>query len=436
MGMVVLRASHALPWQNWSVGNSVLDIGYSFLPGFGTALSWQPKCPNWFVTLIFIRSFCLSRRPYAPILVLVIPAHMAYSATMSNESLTPTEMIRWLDETDPVALAPLYQQAYAVKTRYVGTKVYYRGLIEFSNICAKDCLYCGIRRGNTKVERYEMTDDEIVAAARWAWQQNYGSIVLQGGERSTPAFTARIEALLERLQHETKHALGITLSLGEQEPETYRRWQAAGAKRYLLRIETSNPALYAAIHPPDHSFEHRVACLTTLRELGWQTGTGVMIGIPGQTAGDLAQDINFFAKMKIDMIGMGPYIPHADTPLAQQMPGFNPARQLQRALTMIALTRITLHDVNIAAATALQALDPQGRERGLEAGANIIMPNLTETRYRTGYQLYDGKPCMDENAGMCRFCLEGRIHAVGETIGYGEHGDAPHYQRRMQTSPT
>ena len=353
---------------------------------------------------------------------------------MQTISLSDTEMARWLDETDPAILSALYQQAYTIKTEYVGRNVYYRGLIEFSNLCEKDCLYCGIRRGNRKVQRYEMTDEEIVEAARWAHQQRYGSIVLQGGERNTPAFTDRIENLLLHIHQQTDQELGITLSLGEQDANTYRRWKAAGAKRYLLRIETSNPDLYAAIHPQDHKFENRLACLNALRETGWQAGTGVMIGIPGQTTQDLVQDIRFFEKMDVDMIGMGPYIPHSDTPLAARMPDFDGPRQLQRALTMIALTRITLRDVNIAAATALQALDPQGRERGLEVGANIIMPNLTETRYRTGYQLYNGKPCMDENAGMCRFCLEGRIHSVGESIGYGEHGDAPHYARRMHPS--
>jgi biotin synthase len=351
---------------------------------------------------------------------------------MQTVEYSDKEMADWLDTTDPAKLAELYQQAYAIKTQYVGRKVYYRGLIEFSNICAKDCFYCGIRQSNEQVTRYEMSDDEIAEAACWAHQQRYGSIVLQGGERNSPAFTARVEALLQRIHKETAHELGITLSLGEQSRDTYARWLKAGAKRYLLRIETSNPGLYAAIHPPDHSFKERVACLETLQDLGWQTGTGVMIGIPGQTTDDLVQDIRFFQKFDIDMIGMGPYIPHDQTPLARHMPDFDGPRQLQRALTMIALTRITLLDVNIAAATALQALDPQGRERGLEVGANIIMPNLTETRYRTGYQLYNGKPCMDENAGMCRFCLEGRIASVGETVAYGEHGDAPHFKRRTK----
>jgi biotin synthase len=355
---------------------------------------------------------------------------------MNIAKMTDTEIAAWLDTTDPEGLKGLYQQAYEVKQQHCGTKVYYRGLIEFSNICEKDCLYCGIRRGNRNVTRYEMKDEEIISAAKWAHMQNYGSIVLQGGERTQKGFTERIENLMQAIHAATDHKLGITLSLGEQSKETYERWFQAGAKRYLLRIETSNPELYAAIHPSDHDFQARVACLKTLQDIGWQTGTGVMIGIPGQISDDLVQDLHFFQDMDIDMIGMGPYIPHEQTPLAAKMPDFDGPRQLQKALTMIALTRIILQDVNIAAATALQALDPQGRERGLEAGANIIMPNLTDTQYRTGYQLYDGKPCMDENAGMCRFCLEGRIASIGETIGYGEHGDAPHYAKRMQHGST
>lgn len=350
---------------------------------------------------------------------------------MKTTDMEDLEIAQWLDTTEQERLSQLYAQAYEIKKQHCGTKVYYRGLIEFSNICEKDCLYCGIRRANRNVKRYEMNDDEIVAAAKWAHKQNYGSVVLQGGERKQDGFVERIEQLMHKIHAATNSELGITLSLGEQSRETYERWFAAGAKRYLLRIETSNPELYAAIHPPDHQYEERVACLKALRDIGWQTGTGVMIGIPGQTSSDLVRDIRFFQDMDIDMIGMGPYIPHEETPLANAIPNFDGPRQLQKALTMIALTRILLQNVNIAAATALQALNPQGRERGLEAGANIIMPNLTDTQYRTGYQLYDGKPCMDENAGMCRFCLEGRIASIGETIGYGEHGDAPHYFQRM-----
>ena len=353
-----------------------------------------------------------------------------------NTGPSENEMIHWLETDDDTALAQLYAEAYAVKLQHVGRKVFYRGIIEFSNICAKDCLYCGIRRSNRKVTRYTVEDDDVMDAARWAWQQNYGSIVLQSGERQDNDFVATIETLLRRIREETGGGLGVTLSLGEQSRETFRRWHDAGAKRYLLRIETSNPELYRTLHPADHLHEVRLQCLRDLRDLDYQVGTGVMIGLPGQTSRDLVADIRFFRDNDIDMIGMGPYIPHSDTPLAAIAAAtFNKKRQLQRGLTMIALTRLALQDVNIAATTALQALDPKGREQGLAAGANIIMPNLTDTKYRQGYQLYDGKPCLDENAGMCRFCLEGRIASVGESVGYGEQGDSPHYLKRKASAP-
>lgn len=353
-----------------------------------------------------------------------------------NTALDDHDMIALLETDDDNILAPLYAQAYAVKLQHVGAKVYYRGIIEFSNICEKDCLYCGIRRSNRHVKRYTVEDDDVIDAARWAWGQNYGSIVLQSGELQNDAFVTKIENLLLRIRQETRGELGVTLSLGEQSRETFRRWHDAGAKRYLLRIETSNPDLYRTLHPENHRHDVRLQCLQDLRDLDYQVGTGVMIGLPGQTARDLVNDILFFRDQDIDMIGMGPYIPHSETPLAVNLPPFNKRRQLQRGLTMIALTRIMLHDVNIAATTALQALDPKGREQGLAAGANIIMPNLTDTKYREGYQLYDGKPCMDENAGMCRFCLEGRIASIGETIGYGEQGDSPHYFKRKDNTST
>jgi len=350
-------------------------------------------------------------------------------------TLDENEMIRWLETSDDTALEKLYAQAYAVKLQHVGRKVFYRGIIEYSNICEKNCLYCGIRRDNRNVKRYTVTDDDVLDAALWAWKQNYGSIVLQSGERQNDAFVTAIENLLQRIREETGGELGVTLSLGEQSRETFRRWRTAGAKRYLLRIETSNPVLYQSLHPEDHRHDVRLQCLRDLRELDFQVGTGVMIGLPGQTPRDLVADIRFFHDNDIDMIGMGPYIPHSETPLAAVATAtFNKKRQLQLGLTMIALTRIALQDVNIAATTALQALDPKGREQGLAAGANIIMPNLTDTKYREGYQLYDGKPCLDENAGMCRFCLEGRIASIGETVGYGEQGDSPHYLKRKTTA--
>jgi len=351
-------------------------------------------------------------------------------ALQTPELLSDADLCALLALTDPHDVAQLHHAAYKVKSREVGAVVRYRGLIEFSNVCEKNCRYCGIRSGNDKVERFTMTHQEIVAAATWAHGQNYGSLVLQAGERSDDAFVDDVTGILEQITEATGGELGVTLSLGEQSRETYRRWREAGAHRYLLRIETSNADLYRTLHPTSHDPDERLRCLDRLRDEDYQVGTGVMIGLPGQTLQDLAADVRFFRDHDVDMIGMGPWIPHEDTPLAHAMPDWNAEKQLALALNMIAVTRLFLRDVNIAAATALQALAHDGRERGLLAGANVIMPNVTDTKYRDAYQLYDGKPCLDENASMCRGCLERRISGLGESVAYGERGDAPHYAKR------
>ena len=346
------------------------------------------------------------------------------------EQLSKADLVRLLALEQGADLAALFQKAYAMKLAQVGRKVYYRGIVEFSNVCTKDCYYCGIRRHNTEVDRFTMTDDEVMECIEAAHLYRYGSVVLQSGERVDEDFVSRVETLVKRIKTIGDGELGITLSLGEQSPETLQRWFDAGAHRYLLRIESSNREIYRSLHPEDHDFDSRLRCIEDLRQIGYQVGTGVMIGLPGQTVEDLANDILFFKEQDIDMIGMGPYIVHHNTPLAEKMPDFDPERQLRLGLLMIALTRLYLKDVNIAATTALQALDPKGREMGLQAGANIIMPNITHTKYRTGYQLYDNKPCLDENAGMCRFCLDKRIDSIGEEVGYNEWGDSPHFLKK------
>lgn len=344
--------------------------------------------------------------------------------------LSKEDMIYLLTTNDQTEITRMFTEAYQVKEKYVGNKVYYRGIIEFSNICSKNCYYCGIRKGNLKVNRFHMDIDEILECADLAWKMRYGSLVLQGGERSDETFIAYIEQIIKRIKEYGSGEMGITLSLGEQSRETYRRWFQAGAHRYLLRIETSDPALYKTLHPQDHNFDERFTCLKNLREEGYQVGTGVMVGLPGQTIEQMVNDIIFFKDNDIDMIGMGPYIVHPDTPLAKKVTDFSKEKQLQLGLKMIALARLYLKDVNIASTTALQALHHEGREFGLKAGANIIMPNITHTKYRESYKLYDGKPCTDENATMCRACLEGRIGNIGEEIGYGEWGDSPHFKKR------
>lgn len=326
----------------------------------------------------------------------------------------------------------LFAAALELKRRYLGKQVSLRGLIELGNICAKDCLYCGIRRGNSNVRRYRMAADDVVRMARWAWEREYGSVVLQSGEIESEENTEFIENVLRRIREFAGDGLGITLCLGEQTDEVYRRWLEAGAHRYLLRIETSNPELYAQIHPDGHSFARRRECIATLKRLGYQTGSGVMIGLPGQTVDDLASDLEFFREMDLDMLGMGPYLPHHDTPMGRgvELSAEYAAGQLAMGLKMIAAARLYLHDVNIAATTALQALDERGREQGLLAGANVLMPNVTDVEYRRDYQLYENKPCLDENSEKCRNCLAWRVLSIGENIGWGERGDPLHSRRK------
>lgn len=327
----------------------------------------------------------------------------------------------------------LLEKAAEVKKVVAGSKVYFRGLVEFSNICSKDCLYCGIRKSNKNVVRYNATDEEILAACRFAWENRFGSVVLQSGELESKAFVNRVDTLLKKIKQLSNNELGITLSCGEQTRETYQRWFESGAHRYLLRIEASNRDLYYKIHPdtPKHSFEKRLESLHFLRETGYQVGTGVMIGLPFQTLDDLAGDLLFFKKLDIDMCGMGPYIEHEHTPLYQYRHLLK--TKLERfdlALNMIASLRLLMPDINIAAATALQAIDPAGREKALVVGANVIMPNLTPCEYRKEYLLYEDKPCLDEDAELCRNCLEARIELAGSEIGYGEWGDSKHFFRR------
>ena len=354
-------------------------------------------------------------------------------AAERGERLGRGELARLLTAGEAGAREALFAAACRVKAAEVGRKVFLRGIVEFSNLCSKDCFYCGIRRSRPGLERFRMEPGEILAAARWADENGYGSLVLQSGEVESEEFTAFVEDLLRGIKEISGGRLGVTLSLGEQGAETYRRWFDAGGDRYLLRIETSDPELYRRLHPSDHRFDRRRACLELLRRGGWQVGTGMMIGLPGQSVESLAADVLFLRDADVDMVGMGPYIPHRETPLGAKSGEEDRAdrrRRLELGLRMIALTRLTLRDVNIAAATALQALDPAGRELGLAAGANIIMPNITPTRYRDAYQLYDGKPCLDENAADCRDCLQRRVEDLGETIGFGERGDSPRFRRR------
>jgi len=335
------------------------------------------------------------------------------------------EILRWLREEDPARLEALWHRADSVRAESVGDEVHLRGLIEISNFCVRQCAYCGLRRGNAQLQRYRMTDAGILGCVRQAVEFGYGTVVLQSGE--DPGIrTGWMAALIRQIKAETP--LAVTLSLGERSGEDLAAWRDAGADRYLLRFETSNRELYDRIHPPlpgRHS--DRIGMVRRLQELGYEAGSGVMIGIPGQTYGDLADDIELFRSLDLDMIGVGPYLPHPATPLGGT--GFQPvADQVpnseQMTYKVIALARIVCPRANIPSTTALATVNREsGRERGLARGANVVMPNLTPPAYRTLYEIYPSKACLFETAADCQGCLRQRILAMGRRIGTGR-GDS------------
>jgi biotin synthase len=325
----------------------------------------------------------------------------------------------------------LQSLALEVKKEQVGRVVYFRGLVEFSNVCRKNCFYCGLRKGNKKVNRFRLDEEEILRAAAFAHENRYGSLVLQSGENQSKEYIDFVCRVVRRIK--SKYDLGITLSCGEQSEETYRRFFESGAHRYLLRVETSSPELYGKWHPNDgkHRFETRLDCLRTLKEIGFQLGSGSMVGVPYQTYGDIADDILFLRDMEVDMMGIGPFIEHSETPFHRSAAGLIPREErLNVTLRTIAILRIVLKDVNIASTTAMQALDKCGREKGLMFGANVIMPNLTPVPRRKDYLLYEDKPCLDEDASQCNNCLSVRIACAGDEIGYGKWGDPLHFFRK------
>ena len=340
------------------------------------------------------------------------------------------QIIEKLSLSDTSSLKALYAEANTVKISTIGNKVYLRGLIEFSNICSKNCYYCGIRCENRAVNRYELTDEEVLLAVDFAWRNRYGSVVLQSGEQQSEHFTTRITRLLHQIKAHTNNEIGITLSCGEQTAATYREWFKAGAHRYLLRIETANRKLYSQLHPNDakHSFDARLDALMRLRETGYQVGTGVMIGLPFQTIEHLADDLLFFQSLNVDMVGMGPYLEHSQTPLYHHrhllMP---PEKRLDLSLKMVAVLRLLMPDINIAATTALQVLHPEGREMAVLAGANIIMPNMTLPEFRTDYLIYEHKPGVNDDAALSKSKLEENLQNAGIEIGYSEWGDSRHF---------
>jgi biotin synthase len=347
------------------------------------------------------------------------------------------DILRWLWEKDPARLDELWQSADQARQQHVGNEVHLRGLVELSNYCIRLCGYCGLRAANSGLPRYRMSDDEAFDCVQKAVEFGYGTVVLQAGE--DPELTCeRIVGLVRRIKAETP--LAVTLSLGERDDEELAAWRDAGADRYLLRFETSNRALYEQIHPPrPGARSDRMATLDTLRRLGYEVGSGVMIGIPGQSYDDLADDIELFARLNLDMIGVGPYLCHPRTPLAdrEQWPDAPLGQQVPATELMtykvIALARLVCPRANIPATTALATLNKgSGRELGLSRGANVVMPNLTQPKYRTFYEIYPDKACIAESGEACHHCLTGRIAAMGRQPGCGR-GDSKNYRMRLES---
>ena len=343
------------------------------------------------------------------------------------------EIISLLRESDPRRLDRLWDEADRVRRRHVGDQVHLRGLIEFSNHCRRMCGYCGLRAENTLLERYRMSEDEIVAAAVEADRLGYGTVVLQSGE--DPGLdTQWMCNLITRIKRQTP--LAVTLSLGERDEHELAAWRQAGADRYLLRFETSNRRLFDEIHPPQPGKTgDRLAVLRRLGSLGYEVGSGVMIGIPGQTFADLAADIGLFAELDLDMIGVGPYIAHPRTPLGRtaddEIGDDQAPNSEQMTYKVMALARLVCPAANIPATTALATLNKaKGRELGLARGANAIMPNVTPTKYRRLYEIYPHKVCIQETAQACGACIRGRVESMGRTFGIGR-GDSANYRRRQ-----
>lgn len=336
------------------------------------------------------------------------------------------DIINWLREKNEDKLSELWEMADSIRSKYVGEEVHLRGLIEISNYCKKNCLYCGIRISNKKLTRYRMEDSEILECVEFAKRNGYGTIVLQSGE--DPDFTKeKIAELIKKIKENANVA--ITLSLGEQEKHTLELWKSAGANRYLLRFETSDETLFNEIHSSKQakSLENRIKQLKMLKQLGYEAGSGIMIGIPYQTYESIANDILLFKQLDLDMIGIGPYIPHPDTPLGQEYLNeykkddekFVPNTELM-TYKVLALTRIICPTVNIPATTALATVNTrEGRILALKRGANVIMPNLTPTKYKKLYEIYPGKSSADEPPEIIHQSIMKIIEKAGRKEGTG-----------------
>ena len=324
----------------------------------------------------------------------------------------------FLREASPQELSALARGAEKTREAHYGRKVYFRGLIEFSNYCKNNCYYCGIRRDNPNIRRYRLSGKEILRCCGIGHGLGYRTFVLQSGE--DPFYTDErlcriVSAIRERFPDSA-----VTLSIGEKSRDSYRRYFEAGAERYLLRHETADEAHYKKLHPPELSLKHRMRCLYGLKEIGYQVGAGFMVDSPYQTSGTLAEDFLFLRELQPEMVGIGPFIPQKDTPFAGSC-----EPSARRTLILLSLLRLLLPKALLPATTALGTIDPRGREKGFRAGANVVMPNLSPVEHRRDYALYDNKICMGEEAAACFGCLAGRIRAAGFVPDFsrGDHVD-------------
>ena len=333
------------------------------------------------------------------------------------QPLERAEYIRLLSDYTEEDRLYAQEKARKIGDRYFGKQIFVRGLIEFTSYCKNDCYYCGLRRSNPKAKRYRLTEEEILDCCREGYALGFRTFVLQGGE---DAYFTR-----ERMVHIIRQIKGaypdcaLTLSIGERCQADYAAFRQAGADRYLLRHETADPAHYRGLHPEPLSLEHRIKCLETLKELGFQTGCGFMVGSPGQTLETLAEDLLFIRRLQPQMVGIGPFIPHGDTPFHNQ-----PQGTLELTLFLLSLIRIQQKQVLLPATTALGTIDPRGRELGILAGANVVMPNLSPVAVRKKYSLYDNKICTGEESAQCRSCLQKRMESIGYTL-VTDRGDYP-----------
>lgn len=327
-----------------------------------------------------------------------------------SHCLSRPEFVRLISGRTPENAEYLFEKARKLRHSVYGHDVYTRGLIEFTSCCKNDCYYCGIRCGNRNAERYRLTGEQILDCCRAGYGLGFRTFVLQGGE--DPSYSDEQMADIIRKIKERWPDCALTLSVGERSRETYRLWFDAGADRYLLRHETADEAHYRRLHPPSLSLSNRKQCLYDLKEIGYQVGSGFMVGSPFQTTECLAEDMLFLHGLQPHMVGIGPFIPHHDTPFAGENAG-----TLELTLFLIGLLRLMLPHALLPATTALGTISPRGRELGILAGANVVMPNLSPTDVRKKYLLYDNKICTGDEAAQCRRCLDSRMRSIGyETV--------------------